>query len=154
MRMLTLAGNASITLSHTHFIFAHAGEGEDAAAQEDCQEPELVRARDVRVGDRLLHHDVASGRTAAVPVVAIEPDVRRQKRAFFLASPFVLVNNVSASPYMGAHPALAVYQHAVFATTVRNAPHPLFTQAAVTASSIPFLVLNNFAQFAMQMVSM
>ena len=64
MRMLTLAGNASITLSHTHFIFAHAGEGEDAAAQEDCQEPELVRARDVRVGDRLLHHDVASGRTA------------------------------------------------------------------------------------------
>ena len=146
MRTLVLASNASITLSHTHFIYAHADD--DAAAQE------LVRARDVRIGDRLLHHDVSTGETAAVPVVSIESQVMRQKRSFFLTSPYVLVNNISASPYMGAHPAIAPLQHACYATTVRNAPHPRFTQAWVTATSIPFLVLNNFAQFVMQAISM
>ena len=146
MRTLVLASNASITLSHTHFIYAHADD--DAAAQE------LVRARDVRIGDRLLYHDVSTGETAAVPVVSIESQVMRQKRSFFLTSPYVLVNNISASPYMGAHPAIAPLQHACYATTVRNAPHPRFTQAWVTATSIPFLVLNNVAQFAMQAVSM
>ena len=146
MRTLVLASNASITLSHTHFIFAQAG-GDDAAQ-------ELVRARDVQVGDWLLHHDVSTGETAAEPVVSIEPDVRRQKRSFFLTSPYVLVNNISASPYMGAHPAIAPLQHFFYAATVRNAPHPGFTQAWVTTFSIPFLVLNNFVQVAMQAVSL
>ena len=144
MRTLVLASNASITLSHTHFIFAQAG-GDDAAQ-------ELVRARDVQVGDWLLHHDVSTGETAAEPVVSIEPDVRRQKRSFFLTSPYVLVNNISASPYMGAHPAIAPLQHFFYAATVRNAPG--FTQAWVTTFSIPFLVLNNFVQVAMQAVSL
>ena len=144
MRALTLATNASITLSHTHFIFVHAAA--------DAAEQQLVRARDVRVGDRLLHHDVPSGRTAAVPVVAIDEQVMRQKRSFFLTSPFVLVNNISASPYMGAHPAIAAAQHACYSAMVRNTPNAHFTQAVVTATSIPFLLLNNFAQFIMQMV--
>ena len=83
MRTLTLEANvARITLSHTHFIFVLTGEDDDAS-------PVQALARDVRVGDRLLYHSESCNRTTAVRVAQIEPHVMRQKRAFFLRSPFV-----------------------------------------------------------------
>lgn len=58
--------------------------------------------QDVRVGDELLWYNAScanSGSDAAAAacsswrrVVAVEPALRRQKRAFFVASPFALVN--------------------------------------------------------------
>ena len=114
--------------------------------------PELWLTCDVRVGDRLLHHDVVSGITRAARVTRVDADVRREKRAFFLPSPHVLVNDIVASPYMGAHPSIAAWQHAVFDVVRRGSPHTTLTQAFVTATAAPFILLNTAAQHAFDLL--
>ena len=78
--------------------------------------------------------------------------MRRTKRAFFLASPYVLVDNISASPYMGFDPALAEWQHAVFSFVASRAPNSAFMQAFVTITTVPFLLVNNAAQLAAEAI--
>lgn len=94
------------------------------------------------MGDQLLHHDVASGATRAARVTRVDANVKRQKRVFFLATPHVLVNDIVASPYMGSHPDVAAWHHAGFDMVRRGSPHSVLTQAVVTVTAVPFMLLN------------
>ena len=152
MRRLVLEANASaITLSHTHFIFARRPGAPPLAP------PERLLARDVQVGDKLLWRNAscaaqAAAETNAAPcsswrvVAAVEPRLRRQKRAFFLASPFVLVSDVVASPYMQYAAMSADAQHAGFEIIHHVAPNAVLRQSLVSAATVPFLLINRAVQ--------
>jgi len=151
----------SITLSHTHFIYvlqgdaastnSSAGAGAEVDEQKSMEPlPVLLHAQDVKAGDCLIYYDVVTSQAVPLRVVHVEEGVQRIKRAFFMASPYVLVNNISASPYMGLDPAVASYQHTFFSFVSSRAPHPALTQLFVTATTIPFLLANNALQSALQ----
>jgi hypothetical protein len=53
-----------------------------------------------------------------------------------MPSPYVLVNDIAASPYMGAGAAVASWQHAVLTTVDALVPNSMFTQAFVTVYSV------------------
>ena len=131
----------NLTLSHTHFVFA------DTEADGAAFRPELLLARDVKPG---VHRVLCYGEPSSPPqppplpvrVSGVDTLVMRQKRAFFLTSPYVLVNGVVASPYMGAHPAVSAWQHAVLSRVRSIAPETPLTQVFVTFFTVPFLLLN------------
>jgi hypothetical protein len=139
MRTLVLERNLSrLTLSDTHFVYTVPAPEAATAA------PRLVHARDVLPGDHVMYC-AAPDDDFAVPVrvARVETGVWRQKRAFFLPSPHVLVDSVVASPYMGAHPAMAEAQHAVLSFVAAVAPHgSVLVQVFVTSLTVPYLLAN------------
>lgn len=76
----------------------------------------------------------------------MQPLLRRQKRAFFLSSPWVLVNDVVASPYMEYALMSPDTQHRGFHQLIlKVAPNAFARQALVSSVQVPFLLLNRVA---------
>ena len=109
MRKIYLENNASITLSYDHFIFI-----QDVI----MKQPKVIQSESVNIGDALYHYDHDTETSELLRVSEIEENVMSQKRVFFTIKPYLLVNDVVVSPYIGPHPIYHTILHKVFKNIV------------------------------------
>ena len=125
MKKLYLENNESITLTNSHFIYVHVGEIPNANSSncnvyENDHENEfkIMKAEDVAIGDYLFYHDIKSQLDVQLVKIADIENVEAEKRVIFTMKPFVLINNVIASPYIGPHAMYHYIFHFIFKTMV------------------------------------
>ena len=155
----------SISLSDDHLIFI---------LDNVTSQPKLVQAGHVKIGDMLYYsnfHCCSNGNDnindvnddgdtldeslELVTVTDISQVAMCQKRVIFTTDPYLLVNNIAVSPYVGAH---AIYHHILHAIFVFLANTETITSFQFTSSLvsmlffIPLLVIYILYQWCFELV--
>ena len=127
MKKLYLENNESITLTSNHFVYVHGGGmltmssssiNINGNVYQNENEFEVMRAQDVSVGDYLFYHDTKLRLNVQLVKITDIENVQAEKRVIFTRKPFVLINDVIASPYIGPHAMYHYIFHFVFETMV------------------------------------
>ena len=160
----------SISLSDDHLIFI---------LDNVTGEPKLVQAGHVKIGDMLYYsnfdccsddnynyndndtdddhdgHDTFDESLELVTVTDISQVAMCQKRVIFTTDPYLLVNNIAVSPYVGAHPIYHDILHAIFVFLANTETITSFQFTSSLVSMlffIPLLVIYILYQWCFELV--
>ena len=124
MKQLHLENNHSISLTNDHFIYVQNNFKGNESTYANNDEFKIMQASDVKIGDYLYYYEVDNDNVKSLKVINIT-NSEAEKRAIYTLKPFVLINNVIASPYIGPEPICHYVWHFIFKLFVNvfgNAP--------------------------------
>ena len=96
MKRIYVSKNEFITMTYDHLIYIKKSSHNYNNYNYNY---EIIKCQDIKIGDILYYFNCKKNKLIFKSVIKIENNILCNKRSYFGLSPFVLVNNIIASPF-------------------------------------------------------